>query len=355
MQVSVIVPVYNIIEYLERCVNSLTSQTYRDLEIILVDDGSTDGSGELCDELTKKDERIRVFYQENAGSSAARNKGIKAAKGEYISFVDSDDYVNPDFIEKMIEAAIRHNAPMAQISRDEIDENGNRLADVCEPPKEEIIITAHDQMRELLLHKGDCSFCTRITHRSLFGLASKGDSEAGPNSEGKAKLYPEGAGLRLFPEGVLNEDFRLMINMLTATDGLPKLEEYPILPDQAYHVFYRMGSNSRKKDSNEFSRVFSDIVDNADYVESIIDDAYPDLKNIARRFALFQRLDYMLHIPVSMMNKSNEFYKRVVRYLRKHFSDTLFNRHLTAKNRIYLVLLTIAPRFVRKVHQAVRK
>ncbi len=336
MQVSVIVPVYNIIEYLERCVGSLTAQTYKDLEIILVDDGSTDGSGDLCEKLAKKDERIRVFHQENAGSSAARNKGIKESRGEYIAFVDSDDYVDPDFIEKMVEAALRLNAPMVQISRDEIDENGSRLEDVCKPPKEEMIITAHDQMRELLLHRGDCSFCTRITHRSLFGLDS-----------------PEGK-IRLFPEGVLNEDFKLMIQMLTGIDELPKVEKYPILPAQAYHVFYRIGSNSRKKDSEEFSRVFSDIVDNADYVESFIGDVYPDLKSIAGRFALFQRLDYMLHIPVSMMNKNNEFYLRVVRYLRKHFSDTLFNRYLTVKNKLYLVLLTIAPRFVRKVHKSIR-
>ena len=91
--VSVIVPVYNILDCLERCVDSLLAQTYKEIEILLVDDGSTDGTGTLCDQLAEKDSRIRVFHKENGGSSSARNVGIQQARGEYLGFVDSDDYV----------------------------------------------------------------------------------------------------------------------------------------------------------------------------------------------------------------------------------------------------------------------
>ncbi len=91
MKVSVIIPVYNVKPYLERCVNSVLRQTYKDLEIILVDDGSTDGSSTLCDQITTIDQRIRVIHQKNQGVSAARNTGIREATGEYIIFMDSDD------------------------------------------------------------------------------------------------------------------------------------------------------------------------------------------------------------------------------------------------------------------------
>ena len=86
--ISVIVPVYNIKEYLPRCVESIIYQTYNNLEILLVDDGSTDGTGALCDELAQKDSRIRVFHKKNGGSSSARNLGLREAKGELVAFVD---------------------------------------------------------------------------------------------------------------------------------------------------------------------------------------------------------------------------------------------------------------------------
>ena len=92
--ISVIVPVYNIEKYLERCVNSIREQTYTNLEILLVDDGSTDSSGTICDKFAEEDNRVRVFHKENGGSSSARNLGIAEAKGEYLGFVDSDDYIS---------------------------------------------------------------------------------------------------------------------------------------------------------------------------------------------------------------------------------------------------------------------
>lgn len=99
---SVIVPVYNVKEYLHRCVDSLISQTYGNIEIILVDDGSTDGSSIICDEFEEIDRRIKVIHKENGGLSDARNKGIEIAIGQYIVFVDSDDYIDSDALEKFL-------------------------------------------------------------------------------------------------------------------------------------------------------------------------------------------------------------------------------------------------------------
>lgn len=100
--ISVIVPVYNSQNYIERCVNSLIAQTYENIEIIIIDDGSTDKSGGLCDALSAGDERIRVIHKKNEGVSAARNTGLDIAKGRFVAFVDSDDYVEINMLEQMI-------------------------------------------------------------------------------------------------------------------------------------------------------------------------------------------------------------------------------------------------------------
>lgn len=91
--ISIVVPIYNVQDYLERCIESIILQTYKNIEIILVDDGATDNSGKICDEYLKKDERIKVVHKENGGLSDARNVGKENANGKYIAFIDSDDYV----------------------------------------------------------------------------------------------------------------------------------------------------------------------------------------------------------------------------------------------------------------------
>lgn len=113
--VSVIIPVYNVMPYLRKCVASVTDQTYENIEVILVDDGSTDGSSALCDELVSSDGRLFVFHKENGGLSDARNFGLRHAHGEWISFVDSDDWVSPIFIEALLDAAISADCQIATV------------------------------------------------------------------------------------------------------------------------------------------------------------------------------------------------------------------------------------------------
>ena len=112
-KISIIVPIYNVEQYLERCVNSIIKQTYKNLDIILIDDGSTDGSPAICDRYEKSEERIRVLHQVNQGLSAARNSGIEIANGEYFCFVDSDDYVAEDLIEKLYSMLLEQGADIA--------------------------------------------------------------------------------------------------------------------------------------------------------------------------------------------------------------------------------------------------
>lgn len=121
--VSVIVPVYKTEKYLTRCVNSILHQDYEKFEIILVDDGSPDNSGKICDELAKKDNRIRVIHKENGGLSSARNAGIEEAEGEYICFVDSDDYILTDYISTLFKLIVDNSADLSRIDYAEVTTN----------------------------------------------------------------------------------------------------------------------------------------------------------------------------------------------------------------------------------------
>lgn len=240
--ISVIVPVYNIIPYLPRCVESLRTQTYENLEILLIDDGSTDETPALCDRLATEDERIRVFHKKNGGPSSARNFGLQQAGGEYVGFVDSDDYVDADMYERLYGAIEKTGMPVAQVGRDEIDKDGNILPNICEPVATEQVIPAEDFLKELLMHRGDCSFCTKLLRKDLFTIEQ-------------------------FPVGALNEDFHLLVKMLTREESA--VPGIACIPGQAYHVFYRPDSNTR--DKNRFSRVFADNIDNADMVLALVD------------------------------------------------------------------------------------
>ena len=111
-KISVIVPVYNVEKYLERCVNSLRNQTIEDIEIILVDDSSTDSSPRLCDEMAEKDFRVKVIHKANEGAGKARNAALKIASGEYIGFADSDDYVEPDMFATLYKKAVAYNSDL---------------------------------------------------------------------------------------------------------------------------------------------------------------------------------------------------------------------------------------------------
>ena len=111
--ISIIVPVYNVEEYLKQCLDSILGQTYRNWELILVNDGSTDGSGQICQEYVEKDARFRYFEKENGGQSEARNYGIEQAQGEYLTFVDSDDWVTETYIEELYSKLRHYNADIS--------------------------------------------------------------------------------------------------------------------------------------------------------------------------------------------------------------------------------------------------
>lgn len=127
--VSIIVPVYNVEKYLKKSIESILNQTYDNIEILLVDDGSTDNSGNICDSFIKIDSRIRVFHKENGGLSDARNFGIEHIRGQYVSFIDSDDYISKDYVWKLYHSLKNNNSEVSVCSFSLVDEMGEKIKD----------------------------------------------------------------------------------------------------------------------------------------------------------------------------------------------------------------------------------
>lgn len=161
--ISIIVPVYNVYDYLDRCVKSLTTQTYQNIEIILVDDGSSDDSGKLCDLWRKKDSRIVVIHKKNGGLSDARNAGINIAKGKYYSFIDSDDYITNDTIEKLYVSMKENKCDISICNMKHFNDN-NETFDFYIPTNHLMVYKNLDRFKTL----NQPSVCNKLFRASLF-------------------------------------------------------------------------------------------------------------------------------------------------------------------------------------------
>lgn len=163
--VSVIIPAYNVEQYVERCVYSVTKQTYRNLEIILVDDGSTDCTGIICDKLAKKDNRISVIHKTNGGLSDARNAGIDVSRGEYISFVDSDDYIASDMLEHMMNAMCETDISMVVVG---FWKQSGDAREYCGPNTERVV-SSEEALKDIYIgHEIYPASWNKLYRRALF-------------------------------------------------------------------------------------------------------------------------------------------------------------------------------------------
>lgn len=170
--ISIIVPIYNVELYLDDCIKTIINQTYKNIEIILVDDGSTDNSAKICDEYEKKDSRIKVIHKENGGLSDARNKGLEEAKGKYICFIDSDDLISYKFIEILYKQCIDNNSEIAICQLQIVKDNENKKINV-EDTKNINVQNMTGRKLSIFIYNGeykDISFsaCNKLYRRDLF-------------------------------------------------------------------------------------------------------------------------------------------------------------------------------------------
>lgn len=324
--VSVIIPVYNKEQYLERCLDSVLSQTFRDLEVLLIDDGSTDQSASICESYARKDPRVRVIRRENGGASAARNTGIEEAQGEYIGFVDADDWIEAEMYAMLVHcfeeadggSEVSEAAPgVVQLMSRDYAPDGTMIT----PPRREDgrIETISDDhfFRELMMHIGDSSFCTKLFRAPFL------------------KEYR-------FAEGKKNEDFELLLRML------PQLGAgIPTIGYVGYNIWHSEESATR---GSYRQKLYEDMMYNAFTAYRIALNRYPEYMREALRFRLVQALDFLLHIPIAEMTKENRFYMRIVRFVRSERREIAKNRFLSPKQRRSLKLLAFSPRLVRTLH-----
>lgn len=229
--VSVIIPVYNVAPYLKECVDSVCHQTYPHLEILLIDDGSSDGSGQMCDAFAQQDDRISVYHKANAGLSEARNDGIRRSSGDYLYFIDSDDYlIDPEIIEKMVSGARRFDVPLVVAAYQRVDNNCVNHCVNIELMPELAVYQAQDMIAKMYQYaRFSGNFI--VVHNKLC----------------KRDLFDD----CLFPAGRIHEDEFVIYKLYL------KAEQVLWLPYETYA--YRMRANSIMRSPYSLKRL--DIID----------------------------------------------------------------------------------------------
>ncbi|MDO5400289.1 MAG: glycosyltransferase [Eubacteriales bacterium] len=306
--ISVIVPVYDVEAYLPRCLDSILGQTYADLQIILVDDGSPDGSGAICDSYAKKDPRIQVIHQKNGGLSAARNAGLDLAEGEYVAFVDSDDYLEPEAYETMAALAEKHRVPLVVAGRWDVSgRTGEKTRGLC--PRAEEAVTGQALAGRIFLWDGcDSSACDKLFARGLFERIR-------------------------FPLGVVSEDLAVMYRIALQAGAAA------LCPVPVYNYYHRPGSISGKAPISDktfhFPRhtqeIYRDIRDN-----------YPAIAPQAR-YLRVRSLVYLL--LVLYQREGGKAYraeeKAARRELRQSIPFLLTSPYFAARERLTALLLAL--------------
>lgn len=263
--ISIVVPVYNVENYLPQCIESLLVQTHSNVEIILVDDGSTDSSGSICDGYAAKDNRIRVIHQENGGLSAARNAGIKAATGSYIGFIDSDDFADKDMFNALLEAVVHNHADVAACGRYITDEAGNVTGKEFTLPEYKTY-AAVDAMEQILLGgELDVAAWDKLFRTDLF-----------ENIE--------------FPVGRINEDAAIIFHILAKTTSIVHVGK-PF-------YYYRTRGGSITKSGYKPNKLQA--LEHAQMITEFVCGKYPELKHACRKYTAYlscQLLSLLLKEP----------------------------------------------------------
>ncbi len=280
--ISVIVPVYKVERFLRKCVDSILTQTYQNLEIILVDDGSPDGCGAICDAYARQDSRVKVIHKENGGLSSARNAGMEIAKGEYIGFVDSDDWIEPEMYGTMLSLAKKYDAKLVCAGRCDVSEKtGEKKVGLC--PKKEECIPAVELVGRIFLWDGlDSAAWDKLYHRSIL------------------------EGFR-YPLGKIVED-------VPVTYKIALKAEKAVLCDRPfYNYFHRAGSITTQKAITEKSFHYSQ---HTAQIYPYIQEKYPQLT----AQAAYLRVKSLEHILLQLDQadaRTRETYASQCRQLRR--------------------------------------
>ncbi|MCI8482540.1 MAG: glycosyltransferase family 2 protein [Clostridia bacterium] len=319
--ISVIIPIYNVERYLKRCIDSAIHQTYENIEILLVNDGSTDSSSDICNKYEKEDNRIVAFHKENGGLADARNYGIRRAKGKYVVFIDSDDVVEKDYVEELYRLIDTYKTKMA-IGTMTIVNNKNR--NNMGKDYVETVFTTTECLLYMLQDKGfTVSANAKIYLKTLFD-----DIE-----------YPKG---RLYEDN--GTTYKLILKCDRIAYSCKSIYEYCLRKDSII--------------SQKFTMKKMDYIYLTDIECENIVNKYPDLleacegrKAVARLSVLRQMLNSKL------LKKEKEEQRQIVKYLKQHYSQLMKNNFISRKTKISLVALKINKKILKlgaKIYEKVK-
>ena len=314
-KISIIVPIFNVERFLSRCIESLINQTYKNLEIILIDDGSPDECGIICDDYAKRDERIIVVHQQNAGVSTARNEGLKVACGDYIGFCDPDDWVEPEMYEEMISAIEEMEADIAICGYNYYDQSGSIDTKREYKVKLNDLVSRHETFKRM----SDMPPTIRL------GVVNK--------------LFRRSILMnQIFKEGIHSAE-----DVLFLTEYINKIKKAVIVHKPLYLNTVREGSATHGGLSIQ-SLFDSYSVHEAMYKSTV--ELYPDLKHHSQAYfldvctlkyiAAKQRIN---ELPAEQQKKSRKIVKDMRSYIRRIAIQALNNSEIYWKTKIaYLIL-----------------
>ena len=312
--ISVIVPVYNVAQYLEKSIASIQQQTYQNLEIILVDDGATDESGRLCEQIAEQDERVLVYRKENEGLSQARNDGLKQAHGDYVIFIDSDDYLHPEMIASLYQQLVKEDADVSSCGV--MNVYANSESPQTENQDDYFVCDTETFLREYLIgEKIPGTICNKLIKKEI-------------------------AAQLTFPKGLIYEDAYYHFDLI-------KVAKKYVVNTKPYYYYFHRGDSITTKPYAKKDLAYIDIYQKF-YTEVVKE--YPNLTEVA-----FFRLAYAHFFILDKMLLDDNFkefkdYPRIYGYLKKHafaiFKNTIFRKGrrisalaLFVNVRLYRILL----------------
>lgn len=302
-KISVVLPVYNVKQYLDRCMESVLNQTYTNIEILLVDDGSTDGSSELCDNYGKVDNRVKVIHKANGGLSSARNTGTENATGEYITYIDSDDYVELTYVEYLYSLICKYGTKMSLCTHTVLHENGKKLI-------------YGDGGQEILSAK-------KCLERMLYHDVIDTSAWAKMFSIDLARKY-------LFPAGKLFEDIGNVYNFI--------IDSEKIACGYEAQYYYIVRKNSIVTGSFNIKKL--DLLEMTDKMSKDVLAVFPDLEEAVKRrriYARFSTLNQMQDVDTHQEEKKN-----LIAFIKKNTWSLLKNDKAPKRDKLAALLLMIS-------------
>ena len=295
--ISIIIPIFNTEKYLSKTINSILSQSYKNIEVILVDDGSDDNSLSICKEYAKKDNRIVVIHNENSGVSKTRNIGLEQAKGDFISFVDSDDYIEKNMIEELYNLHLKTNSDITMCSIIRENQNGKEFEKIIYPNKtisQKKIIenTINDNIRDYLWNK--------LYKKDLFDEIE-------------------------FPKGKIYEDVLTLYRLYSKANHLTSTD------DVLYHYVNRensiVNSSSGRKAQSLYDAYTKKLID--------IESFYPEFASLCR----YQRIIHEINYFIELSKEEKIDYTNLKEKINNLKNDCIFNHKYTVKQKIKYILM----------------